>query len=129
MLSWEDFNSCINSMTNACKNKDFSGVYGVPRGGLCLAVAMSHSLNIPYLEDLKAGCLVVDDVYETGTTLTEISNFPDTTIFVWHSKVVPQWWNAIEISRSDDWLVFPWENIDRSKEDLKAYQASRNDTK
>ena len=64
ILSWDDFNYCIHAITRACKGKQFSGVYGFPRGGLCLAVAMSHALNIDYLQELKPGCLAIDDVYE-----------------------------------------------------------------
>ncbi len=129
VLSWEDFNSCINSITNSCQAKQFSGVYGFPRGGLCLAVALSHSLNIPYLKELKPGCLVVDDVYETGKTLKKVIDIPDATYFVWYSKVIPQWWNAIEVSNPDEWLIFPWEDIAHAEEDMKAYQVSRGLTK
>ena len=129
ILNWEDFNSSINSITNKCKDKRFSGVYGFPRGGLCLAVALSHSLNIPYLDELKSGCLVVDDIYETGRTLNQVIEIPDTTTFVWHSKVMPQWWNAVEISHPDEWLVFPWENKERVEEERKAYQNSRSNFK
>ncbi len=124
-LDWDEFNSCIKSITIACKHKQFSGVYGFPRGGLCLAVAMSHSLNIPFLEDLKADCLVVDDVYETGNTLNQVLEVPRITTFVWFSKVTPQWWNAVEISNPNEWLVFPWENKDHSEADMKAYQNSK----
>ena len=126
ILSWNEFNSCIKLITHACKDNDFSGVYGFPRGGLCLAVALSHSMNIPLLEGIRPGCLVVDDVYETGKTLNEVLEIPNTTTFVWHSKVQPQWWNAVETSQPNDWLVFPWENKARAEEDRKAYQSSRN---
>ena len=126
ILSWNEFNSCIKLITDACQDKQFYGVYGFPRGGLCLAVALSHSLNIALLEEIKPGCLVVDDVYETGKTLNQVLVVPNTTTFVWYSKVQPQWWNAIEITHPDEWLVFPWENRARAEEDMKAYQISRN---
>ena len=126
ILSWNEFNSCIKLITDACQDKQFYGVYGFPRGGLCLAVALSHSINIPLLEEIKPGCLVVDDVYETGKTLNKVLEVPNTTTFVWYSKVQPQWWNAIEITHPDEWLVFPWENRARAEEDMKAYQNSRN---
>ncbi len=128
-LSWNEFNSCIESITIACKNKRFSGVYGFPRGGLCLAVAMSHSLNIPFLKELQDGCLVVDDVYETGKTLRNLLAVKDITAFVWYSKITPKWWYAVEVCHPDEWLVFPWENIDRSEADMKAYQMSRSKSK
>ena len=125
MLSWHEFNYCIQRITSACKQKQFSGVYGFPRGGLCLAVALSHAMNIPLLEEIKPGCLVVDDVYETGKTLNKALSIPDTTSFVWYSKMRPQWWNAIEVSNPEEWIVFPWENNAHVEEDLKAYQISR----
>ena len=127
MLSWAEFNSCIQSMTKACTDKHFPGVYGFPRGGLCLAVAMSHSLDIPFLETMMPGCLVVDDVYETGKTLNQALEVPNTTPFVWYSKVQPQWWNAIELSQPDEWLVFPWENKGRAEKDMKSYQLSKSE--
>ena len=36
-LSWIEFDECINSIYKQCKNNKFEGVYGFPRGGLCLA--------------------------------------------------------------------------------------------
>ena len=128
ILSWDEFTSCVNSITASCQNKTFSGVYGFPRGGLCLAVALSHSMRIPFLEELKPGCLVVDDVFETGKTLNAAYKIPNTTTFVWFSKVTPQWWNAVEIVSSDEWIVFPWEDSTRAEEDMKAYQLSRSKT-
>ena len=101
-LGWEEFDSCINRITLECKKKKFSGVYGFPRGGLCLAVALSHSMNMPFLDKLKPGCLVVDDVYETGETLKQVLDIPDTTTFIGHRKVQPNWWKAVEVSNADE---------------------------
>ena len=125
ILNWNEFNSCINSITNSCRGNQFSGVYGFPRGGLCLAVALSHSMNITFLDELRPGCLVVDDVYETGKTMSKVLDIPNTTTFVWYSKAKPKWWNSIKRASPNDWLVFPWENIDRAQEDMRAYRISR----
>ena len=67
-LSWIEFDECINSIYKQCKNKKFEGVYGFPRGGLCLAVALSHSLGLPLLEEPKNNSLIIDDIYDTGYT-------------------------------------------------------------
>ena len=45
-FSWEEFDKSVEQIANKCKFLNFSGVYGVPRGGLCLAVALSHKLKI-----------------------------------------------------------------------------------
>ena len=49
-LSWKEFDECTYSIYKKCKNKNLKGVYGFPRGGLCLAVALSHSLGLPLLD-------------------------------------------------------------------------------
>ena len=76
----------------------------------------------------KDGCLVVDDVYETGQTLSSIRDQVDATFVVWMSKVPPEWWNAAITVSSDEWLVFPWENVDLAAEDEARYRASRSKT-
>ena len=122
LLSWNDFNVCVEKITEACSNQSFSGVYGFPRGGLCLAVALSHSLSIPLLVEPGSDSLVVDDVYETGATLERVRDLPGIAAFVWISKVEPQWWSSVETTESKQWIVFPWENRHLAEEDEKAYR-------
>ena len=86
-------------------------------------------MNIPFLQGMRPDCLVVDDVYETGKTLNKVLAVPNTTTFVWYSKVQPQWWNAIEITHPNEWLVFPWENNMHADADMKAYQLSKSQSK
>lgn len=125
LLSWNEFNDCIESITDSCLNTKFSGVYGFPRGGICLAVALSHSLNIPFLLEPRPGSLIVDDVYEGGSTLEGVKDIPQITAFVWLSKKEPLWWQAYETTKSNEWLVFPWENKQYAHEDFKSYLLSK----
>ena len=73
-LNWLEFDECIYSISMRCKNKKFDGVYGFPRGGLCLAVALSHSLGLHLLDKPKNNSLIVDDIYDTGYTLEKIKH-------------------------------------------------------
>ena len=45
-FTWSEFDKSVEYIADKCKILEFSGIYGVPRGGLCLAVALSHKLNI-----------------------------------------------------------------------------------
>ena len=72
-LSWADFDRALDSAVARLASCSLSGVYGVPRGGLVLAVCLSHRLGIPLLEQPQAGCLVVDDIYETCLLYTSPS--------------------------------------------------------
>ena len=124
-LDWVEFNDCVQTITSICTGKNLVGVYGLPRGGLCLAVALSHALDIPFLKSPKSGSLVVDDIYETGRTLARFKNIPDITFFVWISKSEPEWWNAVTLCEPNEWVVFPWENNDLALKDQINYRYSR----
>ena len=123
-LGWDEFNECISFISTSCANKSLSGVYGFPRGGLCLAVALSHSLGITLLEAPQPDCLVVDDIYETGLTLQKVRSIPGVSSFVWLSKVEPDWWNSVEIVEPNEWFVFPWENKELAHLDQDLYYMS-----
>ncbi len=125
VLGWEEFNVCVGRIANACEGVPYKGVYGVPRGGLCLGVALSHYLDIPLLGEPQPGSLIVDDVYETGLTLNNLRNHHGSRYFVWISKVSPEWWEAIEVMSSSEWIVFPWEDISNAFINEQTYRISR----
>ena len=127
-LSWHQFDRAVTLMAAHFAMSDCSGVFGVPRGGLCLAVALSHALERPLLLEPAADALIVDDVYETGQTLESLrAQFPSASFAVWVSKRSPCWWYAAEVTQDQEWLLFPWENQLKSSDDEQNYRASRRD--
>ena len=124
-LNWVDFDKCIYSIIMRCKNKKFKGVYGFPRGGLCLAVALSHSLKVPLLDKPKNNSLIVDDIYDTGYTLEKIKQIEGSETHVWISKKQPTWWNTYKYIKDNEWIVFPWENVNTADKDREIYYQSR----
>ena len=124
-FTWEEFDNSVNYIANKCGSKEFSGIYGVPRGGLCLAVALSHKLKIELISEPVKNSLIVDDVYETGITLTTFKDIEGATFFVLFSKIKPTWWNTVFISKKSQWIVFPWENSLNSKGDREEYFKKR----
>ena len=67
-FTWSEFDNAVEEIASKCMFLEFSGIYGVPRGGLCLAVALSHKLKINLISEPQKNSLIVDDVYETGLT-------------------------------------------------------------
>ena len=124
-LTWIEFDECIFSIYKQSKNKKFEGVYGFPRGGLCLAVALSHSLELPLLDEPKNNSLIVDDIYDTGCTLEKIKHIKGSETHVWVSKKKPTWWNSYKYIKRKEWIFFPWENINTAENDRKLYYESR----
>ena len=124
-FTWSEFDKSVEQIANKCRFKKFSGIYGVPRGGLCLAVALSHKLKINLISEPIKNSLIVDDVYETGITLSTFKNIEGAKFFVLFSKERPTWWNSVYISEKSDWIVFPWENNLNSQSDRNDYIKKR----
>ena len=124
-FTWNEFDKSIEFIANKSKIWKLSGIYGVPRGGLCLAVALSHKLNIKIIDKPQKNSLIVDDIYETGHTLNNFKNIEGVKIFVLFSKKKPTWWNTVNLSQKKEWIVFPWENKENVLLDQNEYKLKR----
>ena len=124
-FTWSEFDKSVEQIAYKCKFREFSGIYGIPRGGLCLAVELSHKLKIELISKPIKNSLIVDDVYETGLTLTTFKDIEGAMFFVLFSKIKPTWWNTVFISKKSQWIVFPWENTLNSKSDREEYFKNR----
>jgi hypoxanthine phosphoribosyltransferase len=114
LMTWEMFHYAIIKLGEKIKShKDFKNIYGIPRGGLVVAVALSHYLNIPLIiheEDITIDTLIVDDISDTGNTLSRYPNNILATIYITnHTKVIP---NHYVFTRKSDWVTYPWEILD-----------------
>ena len=124
-FTWDEFDKSVEYIANKYKFLNFSGIYGVPRGGLCLAVALSHKLKINLISEPIKNSLIVDDVYETGITLKRFKDIEGAMFFVLFSKIKPTWWNTVHVTKKSQWIVFPWENTLNSKSDREDYMKKR----
>ena len=124
-FTWNEFDESVDYIANRCKLWKLSGIYGVPRGGLCLAVALSHKLNIQLIEKPLKYSLIVDDVFETGITLRSFKDIEGANFFVLISKKEPIWWNTVNLSHKKEWIVFPWENKNNQLKEEKEYNEKR----
>ena len=124
-FTWSEFDKSVDHIAKECKFLKFSGIYGIPRGGLCLAVALSHKLKINLISEPKKNSLIVDDIYETGITLDTFKDIEGAMFFVLFSKIKPTWWNTVKISEKREWIVFPWENTLNYESESKEYIKKR----
>ena len=124
-FTWRDFDKSVEYIASKSKILKFSGIYGFPRGGLCLAVALSHKLKINLISEPTKNSLIVDDIYETGITLNTFKDIEGAKFFVLFSKEKPKWWNTVFISQKNEWIVLPWENALDLETDRKEYFQKR----
>ena len=111
-LDWDEIIDCIQilSRTIFMDYPNIDSVMGLPRGGLIPAVLISHELGIPLVIEPENNTIIVDDINDTGETL---SNAPGRYHAVLHhkssSKFKPNFY-AKEVG--PEWIVYPWERKD-----------------
>ena len=122
-ISWEQYQYAIDRMVLQYKQStrisDCGAVYGLPRGGLPIAVSLSHKLDLPLLMNYydrkivtDKKILVVDDIADTGNTLKDFDNDHNLLFTIhYHSQSVtkPDFWVW---DKTDKWIVYPWETED-----------------
>jgi hypothetical protein len=109
-LTWYHFDRAVVKLADLYFDHKFTCIFGIPRGGLCMAVALSHRLKTPLLPAPLPGCLIVDDIADTGSTFNQYKS-PDYTCVAWVSPETPnRWWACATIIDFHTWVTFPWED-------------------
>ena len=115
--TWQEFDEDVKKIIEILpklKKGEIKNVYGIPRGGLVLAVKLSNLLNIPVILDegqITENTLVVDDICDSGKTLNRFRKEKKGGLFI------TLFWKRGSITNADfslrekkkDWIVFPWE--------------------
>ena len=121
-VSWKDVVDFIGYGVLFCQTmieagKQIPGIYGIPRGGMVFAVMLSHKLNLPMLMSPVPGCVIIDDICDSGESLLhyvkntsgDVDN--EYSIITMYYKennlhIVPNYYMR---EKGDKWIVFPWE--------------------
>lgn len=115
-VAWEQIDQFVRRVADIAKHRSFTGVYGPARGGLPLAVWVSHRAGLPLLAAPAKGCLIVDDIADTGETLAKYAglsghagaerHFIATVFYKRTCSFEPDLWL---FEKGAEWIVFPWE--------------------
>lgn len=128
LLDWNDFDQAVARIADQCQREGLAGVYGVPRGGLPLAVALSHRLGLPLVTVIAPDVLVVDDIHDSGQTLRELRQAHGERlrhVWVWATREsVPYGYQAVLTAIGSAWIIFPWEDAARAEADRQAYEVN-----
>lgn len=117
-LTWSELDIILRELVSKIKFDEriytIKAIYGIHRGGLPIAVYLSHHLELPLSRDFFdykiEETLVVDDIADTGITLQKVGNacLTATLYYKPHSTVMPTFY----IRETTKWIVFPWERYD-----------------
>jgi len=106
-----EFEKDVDQLWQMLLDINFDGVYGPPRGGLTLATALSHRLDIPqFLDGPKSRqTLVVDDIADKGTTLRPFADKGNLIITLFYHKqsiTIPNIWLH---EKKNKFIIYFWE--------------------
>ncbi len=109
--TWDEFDQDLDELVKCirAKNRAFNGVYGPPRGGLAMAVAISHAMNLPFLAvPHDSDTLIVDDIADKGHTLQKYAGKNVIATIFYHPDCIfePTIWLR---KKGDRWIEYPWE--------------------
>lgn len=116
-LTWADFQSAVLALSSQLKgytSKDGWAIFGEPRGGLPLAVALSHQLGLPLVTELSDKVIWVDDLIATGETLDyrkEDEGYQCIIPVVWVDQRRAPSRDVLSVLKCDEKTTpqFPWE--------------------
>lgn len=110
-MSWDEFEDYCKEIVKKLKEKkvDFENIYGVPRGGLCLAVKLSHLTKKPLVvnySDATEKTLIADDVSDSGKTFKKYKDHKTVALYM---KPESSFEPTVYVGITDRWIIFPWE--------------------
>ena len=134
--SWAKIHEMVDVLANQITNSPVkvNHIYGVLRGGLIPSVLLSHKLEIPMTTSWLPNTLIVDDIVDSGETLkllsttAKVNNYltPAMTAVLFRrysTGFEPDFYG--ETLDNDSWIVYPWENVDKTEEEYENYRARR----
>lgn len=107
-ISWGDLDFLVKKLAKqiAPHKSKYTSLFGIPRGGIYVAQALSVYLNLPLTTELKKDSLVVDDIVDSGKTLKKYKGY-DTAVL--HDKPNASVKPYYSVEQTTKWVVYPWE--------------------
>lgn len=116
VTTWAGITEQAAAVAERQTGRGITGVYGIPRGGVVPAVLVAQALSVPLLDKPGPGCLVVDDLVDTGATLAPYIKTGHLVDALYRKPYSPPT-TAPQAACVDGWLVFPWEANETGPED------------
>ena len=116
----QDLHDILIAVQNAINHGAcVDGIYGVPRGGLPIAVLLSNRLGLPLLMAPTKQCIVCDDILDSGKMMDVLyekyCRDSSSRIFVWYineerkAECRERQIYYVRTKKAKDWVQFFWE--------------------
>lgn len=135
-FTWAQFDEACQKIVEWFESKiepryNVTNIVGIPRGGLVVAIKLSHLLGLPLSTTVKNDSLLVDDINDSGRTLRNfVSDLPCFPV------AIATIFNRVDSSISIDfsvhtrpigiWILFPWENNNNIQKEQEEYERRKS---
>lgn len=126
--TWQSFDKDIEILSRkVLQIPDMKNIYGIPRGGMIVAVALSNRTELPLIDDerkISQRTVIVDDIVDSGKTMKKLLRVPElyTTASLFKgnkSEFEPTLY--LNIKRKE-WVIMPWEQNSNARKDEQEYK-------
>ena len=124
-MNWPEIDSLIQVLSDRVlkSSRTFSSITTLSRGGLIPSRLLADHLGIQTIlvdqENISSKSLFVDDIFDSGITFKKILSAVDdpsqllyVTLYARRGKKYPPQLIYAEKTDSDDYVVFPWDNLE-----------------
>jgi hypoxanthine phosphoribosyltransferase len=126
IITYVEYGNLLNKLIKKIENINVDYVYGIPRGGLPIAVHVSHYLDIPminpelivwdFYKDKKI--IIVDDILDTGKSLHDTRQICMNHVEIKSIATLFKRPNIegidFFIEETSAWIIFPWETYEET---------------
>lgn len=123
-MTYDKFYADAHILADQIKASDgvYTNIFGIPRGGVPLAIVLSSLLDIPLLdkpEDIDFGTLLVDDLIDGGTTIDRyLKNTKSAgkvaVLYIKPHSPYPTYY----VDTVEGWIEFPYEQTNADDQSL-----------
>lgn len=120
--TWSEFDRDAKCIAEWARQRAFKEIYGIPRGGLTLAVVLSHRLALPLILDeqlIGPKTFVVDDIVDSGRSIRELEDRRGAVVVAalyFHRRALRTPDFAVR-EKTGEFIKFPWETDKSAKVD------------
>lgn len=110
------FQKDVATMASKIQDAGYKFLYGVPRGGIYVAMELSKQTGIPIIDELPKlpdiTILVVDDIVDSGRTRAKYAEYIFACLHIkpYSSKEEGLYW----VHTTNDWITYWWEKCDNN---------------
>lgn len=118
-VTWQEVEQQADRIADNWRSRGIGSVYGIPQGGVPLAVMVAHRLGVPLIQEPALGMftLIVDDLIDSGRTMRRYFDANHRYIDAGFRKPHSPKHLAPQARTIDDWIAFPWEKNDGAPTD------------